>query len=99
MKRRRRNELGRRSIKPNARQLLDHAGRIRKANRLQPTKDHQLNHRRKKATYSYWKLGNEIKKFVPEKHQLKDATDLKKIHSKQKKPLGLLWKQEHKKWQ
>jgi hypothetical protein len=42
------------------------------------------------VVYTYWKQGNEIKKFFPEKHDLKDAFDLKKIHSKQKRLLGLL---------
>jgi hypothetical protein len=55
-KRGRRNELGKRSIKPNARRLPHQAGRIQKTKRIQPTKDHQLNHRRKKHKSSLFLL-------------------------------------------
>jgi hypothetical protein len=55
-KRRRRTELGRRSIKPKARQRPHHAGRIRKTNRIQPTKHHQLNHQSKKHKRSLFLL-------------------------------------------
>jgi hypothetical protein len=50
------NELGRRSIKYNARRLPHHVGRIRKTNRIQQTKHHQLNHQSKKHKRSLYLL-------------------------------------------